>query len=152
MGTGWNTPTEDFLIQVARGKIKDHSLVYLNGRNDNVDTAIVDINMRNDLFVFIESAAAFELVSDDANDSSTGIGARLVKVQGLASDFSLQEEDVVTDGTTPVSLVNNYIRINELVVKKVGTYSNTSTGSGPKCGCVIVFREYPRSGNSIRRL
>ena len=73
-------------------------------------------------------ATQLSMVSTSADDSASGPGARLVRVKGLLADFSEAFEDVATDGLTPVSTVNSYIRCNRTGVRDVGEYGGANVG------------------------
>lgn len=122
-------PNTDFLLEVAQGNVTGHSIVFINGRNDDVDTVITDLNMRDNIFPWLTSAQTMELLSDSVADSATGNGARLVTIKGLDGNFNEIEEDVIMGEATPVATVNTYMRINKLIVKEVGVLSTTNEGA-----------------------
>lgn len=66
-------------------------------------------------------AAALELVSTNAADAAAGTGARTVLVEGLDGNYVPINETVILNGTTPVALVNSYLRINGMRVVTAGS-------------------------------
>ena len=121
--------TQDFLIEVGKDNVPGHSIVVIEGRNIDVDMAIVDIGMEDVNFTWLTAAATLEVLSDDINDTSAGTGARSVKITGLDTNFDIISETLATNGTTPVVTVNDYIRINEFEIENSGTYASTTSGS-----------------------
>lgn len=128
---------KDFLIEVAQGNIPNHSLVVLASRNDDVDTSLVDIGMEDANFIWLTVAVTLEAISDDADDTLAGVGARVITVTGLDANFDILVEDIDMNGTTASSATTGlFIRVNSVVVKEAGTYA--STGSGANQGNVII--------------
>lgn len=90
------------------------------------------------------SAGATTLVSTSANDAAAGTGARTVLVYGLDANYMKKTEVVTLNGTTPVTCVNNYLRINQMTVLTAGT-GKTNAGiitsiindGSPKTVCAI---------------
>ena len=122
--------TQDFLIEVGKGNVPNHSIVIITGRNADVDTAVVDIGMEDTIFTWLTAAATIEAISDDADDDAGGVGARVITIQGLNATFDLIEEDIIMDGTTAtIATTLLFIRINKAFVKEAGTYGGTLAGS-----------------------
>lgn len=128
---------QDFLIEVAKGDVPNNSLVIVNGKNDNVDTSVIDIGMESTNFTWLTSATTLEAISDDADDTIAGSGARIITVFGLDSDFNPIEEDIEMNGNTVTSATSkSFIRVNSVVVKECGTYA--TTGAGANIGNIII--------------
>ena len=109
----------DFLIEVAKGNIAKHTLVTILGRNQDVDTSIVDIGMEDENFTWLTSPTAIEAISDDASDTILGSGARTITINGLDANFDTVSEIIEMNGTSvtlsggsPVS----FIRINKTLL------------------------------------
>lgn len=99
------------------------------GKQDSISNTLEDLTELDvDVTPVPASAIPMELVSDAITDNSAGIGARTVKVYGLDTDFNEQSETVIMDGTTPVDLVNLYIRINAMHVLTNGVIGGTADG------------------------
>jgi len=75
------------------------------------------------------TAQSLEFVSSNANDISTGSGAREITVIGLDSSWNEVSQTVITDGTTPVALNTDLIRLYRWYVSQSGTYATQSMGS-----------------------
>lgn len=72
-------------------------------------------------YEFQASAQTIEVLSDSANDTAAGTGAKTIRVFGLDANWELQEEDVTLNGTTPVTLGETYLRIFRAYVLTAGT-------------------------------
>lgn len=72
-------------------------------------------------YTYPTTAAVLSISSNDADDTAAGTGARTILVQGLDSNYDLQEETVTLNGTSTVNTVNSYIRVNRMAVTSSGT-------------------------------
>ena len=73
----------------------------------------------------------FSIVSDSANDTAAGSGARTVRIFGLDSDWNELDETVTMNGTTPVLTTNTYRRfIRAQVISSGGSVANTNFNAG----------------------
>lgn len=83
------------------------------GNNPDIDTGTVpeDIWTGGGLYPWITTAAPLEIVSNSADDTAAGTGARTVLVIGLNASYAEIQELVTLNGTTPVPLVNQFFRI-----------------------------------------
>lgn len=72
---------------------------------------------------------SLEFVSDDVNDTILGSGARVITLIGLGSDWKEVTQNVVTNGTTPVILSINLLRLYRWYVAMTGTYATDTVHS-----------------------
>ena len=80
-------------------------------------------------YVIKYTADACTIVSDDVEDTAdTGTGIWTIKVSGIDGDYNPISEVVSLNGTTPVTLVNEYLAINEMNPETAGT-SKTAQGN-----------------------
>ena len=102
-------------------------------------------------FQWPQTAEIISFVSDDANDTLLGTGARTVLVEGLLDDFSEAREFVELNGLTPVNTVNAYRRVNRCIVGATGNYYGTNIGTilGTRSGPVNWLRIAPGSGGAV---
>jgi len=70
-----------------------------------------------------------EIVSTDSDDTISGLGARTIKVTGLSTNWEEITETVNLNGTTPVTLTNQFFRVYRMVVDTTGTYAGQAGGS-----------------------
>lgn len=74
-------------------------------------------------------AVPMEIVSSSVNDTLAGTGARTVTVFYLDSLYVAQVVTLNMNGTTPVALPVNVMRINGVVVATSGTFGGTNIGN-----------------------
>ena len=112
---------EPFELQVARGQITGHSPVNIFGYFATPATANAYRtawelgNTTN--YVFPVSATTMTLVSTNNADTAT------ILINGLDSGYNPISESLVLTGTTGVTTVNSYLRINNISVS-VGSPTN----------------------------
>lgn len=94
----------------------------------------IDANVEEDIWIaggtktVITSAADTEIVSSSLNDASAGTGARTVRVFGYDGNYDLISEDATLNGTTAVSLTNQFLDIYRIIVLTAGS-GNTNDGT-----------------------
>jgi hypothetical protein len=120
-GSG-NTP-----LELAKGRIPGHELVSVFGRVPSA--TLIDVS---DFWsgaevspVRVESVAneTWEVVSDSADDASTGTGARSVLILYLDEDYVEHTHTVPLNGTTPAPAASNMYRHlrTEVITKGPGS-------------------------------
>jgi hypothetical protein len=121
----------NFLVDVAAGLIPGYSHVNKFGHNAAA-AAGHDVWDGGGLYAFYPTTAqSCTIVSTSPNDTSAGTGVRTVKIFGLDSNWEEQDETVTMNGTTPVALVNTYLRIFR-------AYSVTAGSNGINIGVVSI--------------
>jgi hypothetical protein len=119
--------TEPFELQVARGQIPGHSVLNIFGFNSAVGTTfIAPWELAGTQYVVPPSATTMSLQSSSASDTAVS-----VLIQGLDADYNQIQEVLVTNGTTPVTTANSYLRINKMITTNgiaVGNISLTNGG------------------------
>jgi hypothetical protein len=113
--------SEEFMLAVARGQVRGHSIIHKFGRNESVGTAYEGMWIGSNVYVFPTAASAAIVVSDDANDTLLGTGARTLTIQGLDVDFEVIQDTIDLNGTTEVTTANSYFRVNRAFVDTGGT-------------------------------
>ena len=104
----------------------------VTGTNPSVGTSFEDIWDAGGLLTWPTSAETWELVSDDANDTSAGTGLRTALVVSLDASYVEQLQVVTLNGTTPVALTGTHIR----TIRTTGI----SAGSGEANAGTITLR------------
>lgn len=113
--------TEPFELQVVRGQIPGHRSVIVFGYNPDVDTTEESVWPDGGVVPHPGVAAVLSVSSSSASDSSSGVGARTVRIEGLDASYNEVSETVTLNGQTAVSTSNTYIAINNMVVLTVGS-------------------------------
>lgn len=112
----------DYVLEIAKGKIKGHSLITKFGHNEDVDTgAQEDLWNVNGLYVPPTQARIHNIVSTDAADNSADTGARSILVYGVNSAYNRVTEVVTLNGLANVPTVNEYLHIHLMQVYSAGS-------------------------------
>lgn len=109
---------------LAAAGLSQYAIKYQAGfSNPDIDTATTPETIwpGGGVLAFPSAAAATTIVSSSASDTSAGTGARTVIVEGLLAGYVANSETVTLNGTTPVSLASNYLRINRVSVASAGS-------------------------------
>lgn len=107
---------EPFDLQVARGQITAHSTVNIYGYQGNVSTSFIPVWEVASTYTYPVAATRMNLAGSNG-DTAT------ITVIGLDANYNAISENVVLNGTTPVSTVKSYLRINGMVVA-IGSATN----------------------------
>ncbi len=122
-----------WVYQMLIGSIVTDGRVATLGYNTDVDviTAPEDIwagaalgvlnGIDHKLIPLPTAAVAMEIVSNSANDTAAGTGARTVAVTYLNASYASATTVLSMNGLTPVTLPVNALRINNVIVATAGT-------------------------------
>lgn len=113
----------DFYFDVATGDVRSHSSVNKFGRNADIDSAAAeDIWDGGGVWNEPTVGQVYTMTSTSSADTSAGTGAQTVKVSGLISSTGLLANETITlNGTSWVTLTNNYQMIHRLTVLTAGS-------------------------------
>lgn len=125
--TRWNK-SEPFELQVARGQIRGHQSLNISGYQATVDGSFIPIWENATAYTYPVSAIQMTLYS--SSDSDTAVS---VLINGLDSNYDpISETLILTNGTTGVTTVKSYFRINSIAVtgtvNPVGSISLSNSG------------------------
>jgi hypothetical protein len=101
--------SENFELQVARGLVGGHSLVNIFGYQAAIGTTSICVWENATAYVYPSSAVKMTMVSTSATD----VGITKF-ISGLDINYNPISESINVNGTTPVTTVNNYFRINNV--------------------------------------
>ena len=128
----------DASIEISRGAIEGAEPFELTGFDLSLNQTDQTVGL-GELYIPPVSVATVQIVSTDAADNFTGIGAQLLRVAGLDNLNIPIEEFIAPNGVTPVVLVNQYKTLNSLQVvqsgsnnRNVGEIIATDAGTGNK--------------------
>jgi len=114
---------EPFELQVSRNQILGHSIANIFAYGTTPATAslfrTVWENMSTTDYVFPSSATTMTLVSTVNTDTAT------ITITGIDASYNVLTENLALNGTTSVTTVNSYFRINNIAVS-VGSATNPS--------------------------
>ena len=112
----------DFYLAVAKGDFTGYSNVSKFGRNPSVKSADYETLWDgSNLYPWPTAAETLNVVSTDADDSSSGTGARTVEIEGLDSNWDVLTETVSMNGTTNVTTTNSFLRVYRVRVVTAGS-------------------------------
>lgn len=119
----------DFYTEVEKGRVPGHSIVHKFG-HANVGTTMVPVT-NSLVYQMPLSAISLEFVSDDANDTALGSGAREITFIGIDENYAEVTFSIATNGLTAVPLPTNLLRLYRWGVspRGSGTYATTLIGS-----------------------
>ncbi len=115
------------------------------GENDDVDGADLPTTVWNAKAVggptqitFPSAAAAASVVSDDANDTSAGTGARSIALFGVDANYDYQTEIVDMNGVTPVLSTTQFLFVHLACAIGVGVNTAGTNGEATNIGNITV--------------
>jgi hypothetical protein len=116
---------EPWDLQVARGQIMGHKGVQIFGYSTAVGSTAQGplwegLTLSGGTYTYPSSAANLVLVSDNAADNTT----RSVLITGLDANFCELTETIALNGTSAVTTVNSFLRINQMEM-----LNSTNTGT-----------------------
>lgn len=100
-----------------------------------------------------QSPVNMEILSDSANDAAAGSGARTVAITYLNANYQSNVFVAPMNGTTPVALPTQILRINSVVVATSGTFGGNNAGnlSVRLVGGLGATYAYMVAGNGLAR-
>lgn len=113
---------QDLIGNVAIGPT-NRSRGFVFGKAPVVNNVVVDLwTGPTTTYVFPTVGQQMRVVSDSANDSSTGTGVQKIHIHYLDSSYTIRNEVITLNGLTPVNTVaTNIYRINAMHAEQVGT-------------------------------
>jgi hypothetical protein len=125
-------------VQVARGLVPGCSVVNIFGYNASMTTTaclVWELGNVPTQYVYPTAAAQLSIVSSSASDTS----AKSVLIIGLDASYNLISETKTLNGTSAVTTVNSYLRVNSVIMtNSVNTGAITVTSSSPSASNVVA--------------
>ena len=118
----------DFFTEVSEGNITGYSLIHKFGASASIGTTLLPVALAN-TYQTPTTATSLEFVSNSANDTASGTGARQITVIGIGADWTEVSQTVTTNGTTAVALATPLLRLYRWYVSQSGTYATQSASS-----------------------
>lgn len=126
--------SEPFELQVARNLIKGHTQVNIFGYQASVSTTFIPIWEDATVYTYPPAATTMQIVSDSAAD----VGIQ-IRIMGLNALYDPITEVVTLNGTTPLSTVGSYLRINSLITVSGNAAGNiTLSAAGVTYGKILA--------------
>ena len=115
---------EPFDLQVARGQIMGHQIVNIFGYQAAIGNTKIPVWENATAYTYITSASTLTLVSTSASDDTLA----KILISGLDANFAPISETLAMNGTSGVTTVNSYFRVNSLLMTSPGTSQTTNAG------------------------
>lgn len=136
----------DFFLAVAKGDFTGYSNISKFGRNPGIKSGGYEtIWDGSNLYPWPTAAETLNVTSSDADDTSSGTGARTVEIEGLNSSWAVITETVTMNGTANVTTSNSFLRVYRVRVVTAGstgvnegTITCTNTSSSNVIGQISV--------------
>lgn len=125
------SPPDDFRLRVARGEVGGVVQVHMSG-GGSVGTTEDIIGDGTSLAEALPATGEpITCVSDDANDTAAGTGARTLTVSSLSNDYTEQTSTISMAGLSATTATSeNILRIQPGTgVATVGTYGGSNVGT-----------------------
>lgn len=127
--TDFSPGSRPSMLDIVLGNVPGFELLSIPGENTNIGKTFTNLTPTGESQILATSAETWEIVSTDANDSSSGTGAQTAAIVSLDDSFIEQITLVSLDGLTPVTLSNTHLRSRDAVVVTAGSdVSNTNIG------------------------
>lgn len=152
--------SDNFLLEVARGKVKGAKIINKFGSNRNVTSSWSTVCS----FGGYETPAtpvSLEILSSSALDNIAGSGARTVEIYGLDENWDAITYEVEMNGTTPVVIPQQFLRVYRMHVNTSGTYAALSSpshagtitlrvaGGGSTYAQIVIENGFPLGSSEI---
>jgi hypothetical protein len=125
-------------VQVARGLVPGCSSVNIFGYNSAMGTTaclVWELGNVPTQYVYPTAAVQLSIVSSSASDTS----AKSILIVGLDSSYNVISETKTLNGTSAVTTVNSYFRVNSVIMtNSVNTGAITVTSSSPSASNVVA--------------
>jgi len=115
---------EPFNLQVSRNQISGHTPIQIFGYGSSVTNSYIPAWEANTAYTYLSTAQQMTVVSTSASDNTSAS----IVINGLDSNFNPISETLFLNGTTAVTSVNSYLRINGINLASVGTGQTTNVG------------------------
>ena len=109
-----------YTYDITEGNITDHFAINKFGHNSVVGASLETVWSGSNLYPWMTVTYQLELLSDDADDTILGSGARTVELFGLDVNYLLINETLDMDGVGIVTSALTYFRIYRAIVRTAG--------------------------------
>lgn len=147
-----------FRAKIVNGDVPGLQIIHKFG-SANIGTTMQPITSSG-FYRTPTTPIALEVVSNNANDTSAGTGARSIHFFSAKADWQIEEEIVDLNGLTPVAIPVDSLRLCRFHVEDSGTYANETSGShvgnitvqesgGGAVWCTIASSPFPFGQSQI---
>lgn len=139
-GDAYHNIPADFFTEIRKGNVVGHSIVQKFGAIDNVTTTLTPITSSGQYPTPLAPVTLELVSSDNTNDIPAGTGALSITIEGLSNTngaWTEESQTIALNGTTPVAVPNDMLRIYRMFVETSGTYA---TQTAPSHNSTITLR------------
>ena len=122
--------------------------VHKFGHNTDSDTGD-DVWDGSNAYPFPSAAAETTVASSSVNDTVAGTGARTIRVYGLDANFYAIDEVVTLNGTSNVTLTNEYLRVFRAKVLTAGSNETNAGNIQVKHGATVLTQITANFGQTL---
>ncbi len=108
-------------LEISRGLVEGERCEFKFGNQEAISNTEITVWDIAAAYVYPPSALTMLVGSSDANDMSTGTGARTVKIWGLDSNYAEIDETVTMLSATVASTTKSYLRVYRAAVLTAGS-------------------------------
>lgn len=113
----------DFPLRVGANRVDGVISLTKFGNNPDIDTTREDVWNTGGVLQYLSSSETMDIVSTSLDDdgSPAGTGAHQISILGLDDNYIPVSEIVILNGTSIVTTIQSYFRINRMLVISVGS-------------------------------
>ncbi len=148
-----NKLPEYLAIALTTSGTSDVRRITALGNNPDTDTGSIpeDIWPLGGVYSFLSAATSMEIVSSVAADSSAGTGARTVLINGLDGNYDEVSQIITLNGTTPVAIPIDLLRINNALIMSAGSGEINAGNISIQTVSGALIKGYLSAGAGITR-
>lgn len=109
-----------YLYDIVKGNVADNYSLNKFGHNPTVGADYETIWSGSNIYPYLTTADQLEVLSDDADDTSAGTGARTIKIYGLDSSYDEINESVTMAGAGVQTTTASFLRVFRAEVVTAG--------------------------------
>lgn len=132
MGITHGRSNADVKVTKSIGNVPYTNLFVISGVISNLTTNFQLVSPLSAIATLphgqLSTPSKVKIASTSNDDSGTGIGARLLIVNGLDINYNALEEFMILDGQNPVESINIFSAVFEMTIFQYGTNIDTVTG------------------------
>jgi hypothetical protein len=128
LNNNYTSASAPWNLQVSRGLVSGCTAINIFAASNNVGTGTLQTlweNTGTTSYAFPSTAAQMHITSSSATDTGTAS----VLINGLDSSWNLISETITLNGTTVLTTVNSYLRVNNMVMVTPATGQTSNVGT-----------------------
>ena len=116
------------VIDISKGVYQGWETIHLHGFSTNLTSTYSDIWSPGGNHTYLTAASSsMKIASSSASDTSSGTGAKKVRVGGLDGNWNRITEEFILTGQTAVSSAKSWLRVLYMEVLEMGSASTINS-------------------------